>query len=424
MAEIALMVVRRVTILQQMFLGTRGWLLLVLVLAVQISVQGQIDPEKRRLIQIGYNQPMQGRAPIAAYGFYYHNEPDFFSTNLTLRLTVAPIYLDSEVGFRGLLGPNTDLGIGVAGGGFADSYSEIRQGIYRRQESFVGHGGEVSGSVYHLFNPDRMIPLFLVFRGIVHQSLYREDSDTADNFEIPDDLTAFKIRTGLRFGGQEPSMTEPMAMELSLWHEAQIRAQSGKYGYNGDRKMETQSQLIWGRALLKYSLAESEQMMQASLTAGTTWESDRFSAYRLGGVLPFSSEFPLSIPGYFFQELSAKRFALLNGQYSVPLWPVKSWRVDLMGATGWVDYSSGLGQAGAWHSGVGGGISYISPAGSWLVTLLYGHGFDAMRSHGRGADQVALLFQYDFEAKARGKSRFFVPGMDPYRSHGAERIFR
>jgi hypothetical protein len=28
----------------------------------------------------------------------------------------------------------------------------------------------------------------------------------------------------------------------------------------------------------------------------------------------------------------------------------------------------------------------------------------------RGADQVAFLCQYDFEAKGRGKSRFFVPG--------------
>jgi hypothetical protein len=68
---------------------------------------------------LGYNQPFEGHAPLAAYAFYYHNQPDFFATNLTLRLAVAPVYLDSELGFASALGPNTDLGIGLAGGGLA-----------------------------------------------------------------------------------------------------------------------------------------------------------------------------------------------------------------------------------------------------------------------------------------------------------------
>jgi hypothetical protein len=407
-----------------MFRGNRGWLLVVLGLVAHFTAQAQIDPVKRRLIELGYNEPIQGRAPLAAYGFFYLNEPEFYSTNLTLRLAIAPVYLDGELGFSGLLGPNTDFGIGLAGGGFADLYGEIRHGVYETKESFLGDGAEISSSVYHLFNPGKTIPLYLVVRGSAHETLYRRDTDTANNFQLPDDRTTFHIRTGLRFGGQEPSMTEPMAMELSVWHEAQFRSESGTYGFNGDRKVEEQSQLVWGRALLKYALNPSEQMIEASLSAGTTWDADRFSAFRLGGLLPFSSEFPLSIPGYFFQELSAERFALLNAQYSVPLVPSKSWRVDVLGATGWVDYLPGLEQPGQWHTGVGSGITYISPSGSWLVSLVYGHGFDAIRSHGRGADEVAFLFQYDFEAKARGKSRFFVPGMNPYQSHGAEEIFR
>lgn len=393
-------------------------------LLAPFAAHGQIDPVKRRLIQVGYNQPIEGREPIAAYGFFYLNEPGFLLTNLTLRLAVAPIYVDSELGFSQLIGPNTDFAIGLAGGGFGDSYGEIRKGVFEPKESFWGDGGEFSSSIYHRFNPSQTIPLNLVLKGSIHEAYYRRDSDTADNFEIPDDRTTFHIRTGLRFGGEEPSMTEPAAMELSVWEESQFRLESGPYGYNGDRKIEAQSHLLWGRALIKYALDPSEQMVQASITAGTTWNADRFSAYRLGGFLPFSSEFPLSIPGYFFQELSAKRFALLNAQYSFPLVPSKSWRVDILGASGWVDYLPGLEQPGDWHSGAGAGITYISPSGSWLVTLLYGHGFDAIRSEGRGANQVAFLFQYDFEAKARGKSRFFVPGMNPYRSHGAEEIFR
>jgi hypothetical protein len=405
--------------------GCRSCLVAILLcLGASWNARAQIDPIKRRLVQAGYNQPIQGKAPIAAYGFYFHNQPQFHATNLTLRLAVAPVYLDAELGFSSLLGPNTDLGVGVLGGGFGDSYGEIREGKFLKQESFWGHGAEVSASVYHRLNPAQTIPLFFVFRGAVHHSVFQEDSDTADDFELPDDRTTFHIRSGLRFGGEEPSMTEPMAMELSVWHEARIRSSDGAYGFGGDREVEAQSHLLWGRALLKYALDKSEHMMKGSVTAGTTWEADRFSAYRLGGLLPFSSEFPLSVPGYYFQEISAKRFALLNLQYSFPLPVSKSWRLDLLGATGWVDYLEGLEQSGDWHSGLGGGITYISRSGSWLVSLLYGHGFNALRSHGRGADQLALLFQYDFEAKARGKSRFFVTGMNPYRSHGAERIFR
>lgn len=155
------------------------------------------------------------------------------------------------------------------------------------------------------------------------------------------------------------------------------------------------------------------------ITAGTSWEADRFSAYRVGGILPFSSEFPLSLPGYFYQEMSAKSFALLNAQYSVPLPMTRSWRFDAMGAVGWMDYVSGLELPYHWNTGVAGGLTYISRSGSWLATVVYGHGFQAIRSHGRGADQIAFLFQDHFEAKARGKSRFFVPGKGPSRSRAA-----
>src|SRR2546426_12815810 len=120
---------------------------------------GQIDPFSRELIQVGYNAALQGHPPLSGYAFYYLNQPDFFHTNLTLRLAVAPTYLDSELGISRALSENTHLGVGVAGGGFADDYAEIDQGEYLRAQSFSGFGGELSLSVYHLFNPGRTIPL-------------------------------------------------------------------------------------------------------------------------------------------------------------------------------------------------------------------------------------------------------------------------
>ncbi|MBM3832896.1 MAG: hypothetical protein FJ403_06420 [Verrucomicrobia bacterium] len=406
-----------------MLRGLRAFLILLIVVA-PITTPGQIDPEKRRLVQLGYNQYLEGHGPIAGYGFFYYNKPNFLSSNLTLRLAVAPIYLDADFGFSRLLGPNTDLAVGIAGGGFADTYSEIRRGEYRRRESFTGHGGEVSVSIYHRFNPDQIVPCWAIARGRLHQSYYRADGDTDELFEVPDDRTSFSVRTGIRLGGLEPSLTEPLALELSGWHETQFRGQSGPYGFAGDRAVESQSHLLWTRALLKYTFDQTEQLVVVSLTAGTSFEADRFSSYRLGGLLPFVSDFPLSLPGYYFQEISARRFVLLNGEYSFPFVRSKNWRLTMYGATGPVEYVEGLKQLGKWHTGVGGGISYISPSGAWFMTLVYGHGFDAIRDDRRGANQVGLLFQYDFEAKPRGKKRWFIPGVDPYQSRGGERIFR
>ena len=32
---------------------------------------GQIDPEHRQLLQMGFNQAVDGRGPLAAYAYYY-----------------------------------------------------------------------------------------------------------------------------------------------------------------------------------------------------------------------------------------------------------------------------------------------------------------------------------------------------------------
>lgn len=385
------------------------------------QLHAQLDPEKRRLIQLGYNQSLEGRGPIAAYGFYYYNNPDFLTTNMTLRLAVAPIYLDAELGFKGLLSPNTDVAVGLAGGGFADSYSEVRRGRYIRGESFTGHGGETSVSLYHRFNPEDRLPLWAIVRATVHRTIFEEDTGTDDGFILPMDRTDFHVRSGFRLGGQAPTMTDPLALELAAFYEGQFRTDSGNYGFASDRRVEDDSHLFWGRGLLKYTFVPSLQWFQTSLTAGTSLNADRFSAYRLGGFLPFTSEFPLNLPGYYFQELSAESFTLLNGQYAIPIDPNKQWEISAFAGTGWVDYLDDLKQPGTWHSGAGIGLTWTSPTTAWMISLFYAHGFDAIRNDERGANSVGFLLQYDFEAKKHRLSRF-EPGISPYKSRGAERL--
>ncbi len=369
--------------------------LLCLALFLPLMASAQIDPEKRDLVQFGYNQAFQGHSPLAAYAYYYHNEPDFLRTNLTLRLAVAPVYLDSELGFVSALGPHTDFAIGLAGGGFADSYNEVRGGKYLPTESFEGDGGEISFSVYHLFNPDELIPLNFVLRGTAHYSTFNSDDQTAPTFVLPEDHGEFSVRTGLRWGGVEPTLFPPLAMELSVWYEGRLRSRSGPYGFNGDRDLEEQSHLFWAEAALSYTLPDSQQNFYVRLTAGTSVDADRLSAYRLGGFLPLSAEFPLSLPGYFFQEISARQFALLNLNYLLPLDQEKRWSIALNASSAVVEYLPGESQPGNSLSGVGGGLLYHSPTDRFKVMLNYAYGIDAIRTHGRGANSVGVLVQID-----------------------------
>lgn len=392
------------------------------VLAPQLC-HAQVDPEKRQLFQLGYNQSLQGLGPVAAYAFYYLNQPDWPREGQTLRLAVAPVYLDGELAFREALGPQTHLAFGAAGGGFADGQSEVRGGKFIKEESFNGHGGEVSTSVYHLFNPGAQIPLNAVLRLAGHYTDYERASRTAAGFVLPADTGTLRARAGLRWGGREPLLTPNAAMELSAWYEGDFRANSGRYGLAGDRVAEPQSHLCWARALFAYTVPERGDYFSVSFTSGTSLNADRLSGYKLGAALPMSAEFPLSLPGYYFQEITARQFALVGGQYTLPLDARKRWSVTGYAATAVVDYVGGMSQPGDWHTGVGGGLGYASANKVWEITLGYAYGVDAIRSGGRGAHTVGLVAQYDLEAR-RTRAKTPEPDVGPEKSRGLERLFR
>ena len=384
----------------------------------------QLDPFKRQLIELGFNQPLSGRGPVAGYAYYYFNQPGFTRTNLTLRLAIAPVYLDGELGFRGLLGERTDFALGVSGGGFADSFSEIRGGHFFKEESFTGHGGGLSASVYHLFNPGQLIPLNGVVRVGGHQSVFSREADTAAAFTVPRDITSLNVRAGLRLGGREPLMAPDAAMEISLWYEGQFRKESMAYGYASDRFLHAQSHLIWGRALLAYTLPESRHSFSVGLTTGISLDADRFSSYRLGAALPLNAEFPLNLPGYYYQEITARRFALVGGLYSIPLDSADQWSLTGFASSAVVDYVPGLDQPGNWHSGIGGGLGWHSRDNVWQVILGYAYGVDAIRNDHRGAHSIGLLIQLDLEARAHAPKRPIEPGVGPEKSRFLERLFR
>lgn len=363
--------------------------------------QAQLDPEARQILHIGINQPLRDDGPQAHYLFYYWNMPDKPATNRVVRLIVAPTYLDGEFGIKNALGQNTDLGLGLFGGGFQNSYDEVRQGHYYRDESFDGHGGGANVSIYHLFNPDATIPLYGLARATADYRVFENSDDTARHFVLPENQPFVTLRTGFRYGGAEPVLFPRLAFEISAWYELQHRMDSGNYGFDGDRRLAADTQRIWGRMQLNYTFPHTEHYVMVGLMSGVVLNADRFSAFRVGGALPFTSEFPLYLPGYFFEELSTKDFGLAYGLYSIPFGPAKRWSIMAMGGTALVDYIHGEEQPGHWNSGVGCGIGYTTKDRRWRAALVSAYGIDAIRDHDRGGYNLGMMFQYNF-----GKTRF------------------
>ena len=178
--------------------GRRFGCLWAISLSAVWTGHAQLDPEPRQLLHVGVSQSLHNDGPQAHYLFYYWNTPNFPSTNQILRLVAAPTYVDAELGFKDLLGKNTDLGLGVFGGGYAYSYDEVRRGNYFRDESFDGHGGGANVSVYHLFNPEATVPLNGLVRAAVEYRAFDQTDDTAKNFALPRNQPFFNLRTGFR----------------------------------------------------------------------------------------------------------------------------------------------------------------------------------------------------------------------------------
>jgi hypothetical protein len=374
----------------------RTWIICLFILLVAGRGLAQIDPEHRELLEAGYDQPLEGQGPLGGYAFAYYNDPDFFNTNTALRVVLSPTYLNSELGLKQLISPDTDVGLGVEGGGYADSYYEVQQGKLVKSESFNGYGGGVFDSIYQLLNPGMEIPLSLIARGGFHYATYHDANQTSAHFLLPPDQYDPYARVGLRLAGNQPQLNVPLGMEVSVWYEHQWHLNNDTYGFDDDRQVNSGVNLYWVYAGMDYTFTNSGQRVAFGITAGGSSDADRLSAWRLGGVLPFASEYPLAIPGYYYDELTAERFVHFYAAYDFPLVPSQFLKFRLEGASANVAYLPGLEQRGPWQSGVGCDLIIAPRNRNFQVMLRYGYGFNAIRDGSQGAQSIGLLFQYEF----------------------------
>ncbi len=365
------------------------------------SGRAQVDPMDRNLVELGYDQALAGHGPQAIYAYYYFNRPDYFGPDVALRMAVAPAYLDSEIGFKHLLSPNTDVGIGVSGGAFGDNYYDVRQGTYLESQSFYGSGGGTSASIYQLLDPGRLIPLNLVARAGIRYATYFETPQTSSDFKLPGKQVDTSTLIGLRFAGKQPVLYPNLGLEVSVWFERQWNLDSDTFGFDNERSISPATNLYWLYAGLDYEFKKSGNKFSFAVTAGGSTDADQFTAWRLGGVLPLVSEFPLELPGYYYEELTATRFVHFLGSYAIPLDEEHRWEFRLEAATARLDYLPGFEQNSDWQTGAGCGIVFSPKKQNFQIVLRYGYGFNALRHGKEGAQSVGLLFQYDFNARKK-----------------------
>ena len=116
-------------------------------------------------------------------------------------------------------------------------------------------------------------------------------------------------------------------------------------------------------------------------------------------VLPLAAEFPLTLPGYYYQEISAQGFVHLSASYVAPLSADHRWQLRLGAASAYVDYLPGFAQPNHWNTGAGPSLSFTSRSEVWRVILRYGYGFNALRDGQEGAHSIGVLYQYNFERR-------------------------
>jgi hypothetical protein len=371
-----------------------GLVLLSLLAATEAGAQA--DPEERRYLEVGTEIPMKGNAPVNGYAFYLWNRPHYPNEDQYLRVVVAPTYLLSELVQDHWPFGRHAVSIGLNGGGIRYGHDEFRNGSYKEEESFWGHGAELPLSYYAGTKLFDKLPLQGQIRVTPAFIVYQDSFGTAERFRLPENTGLFTGRVGLRLGGVPPELLPRIALEASAWYEATYRTNTDSFGV-AERLEPLQSltQRAWGRLAGVFTPAEGHTV-EVKATAGFSHDVDLLSSYRMGSALPFRSEFPLILHGYFVEEVFAKRFWLVNASYRFPAWPgSRDVQLRISADMAGVDYVDGHRLPREHLRGVGADISVaVTPR----VTVVggYGYGIDAPRNGGFGGHMAHALVEVKF----------------------------
>ncbi len=239
------------------------------------------------------------------------------------------------------------------------------------------------------------VPLNGLLRVSAVYTDYQRTTLTDASYELPPDEWTGAARAGLRLGGVEPGLSFGRALEVSVWGEARLRDKPASYGYSGDRLVRRNANLYWTRILASWP-ASGGALVSGGLNAGGGAGLGGPTAYRLGGMLTQTAEFPLILPGYSGQEIQAGRFVHAWAHAGFPIRGLRRFFADLTAAVATVAPVPGTDSGGVHHVGLSAGISFAPTDGSLRAELAYGYAPTALRGTHRGAQALALSVEIDF----------------------------
>lgn len=371
-------------------------ILAVLILSCSIFcgvAAAEIDPEPRANLEVGVEAPMRGNGPLGGYGLFLWNQPHFRDENLYLLTIISP-YLYGEVIRDKWPADGHAVGASIGGGFLINDFDQVINGSHAENESFRGHGADAALSYY--LRPDPIggiMPVEGIVRFATSFAHYERGGDTDPAYTLPQNGFIHSARVGMRIGGVPPELLPEEALEFSLWHEAGYREKTGLYGLP-ERQQDTRhlTQQSWARlgGILPVWRGHTAGVM---MSAGTSGRTDELSCYRMGSGLRFQDEFSYIIHGYYFREIFARSFFLLNTSYRFPLVPGQ----DLMQLQLNYDYAAISYLAG--HelprnslNGIGADLIFKFRDRTTL-SLGYGFGVDALRHGDYGGHQLNMLLE-------------------------------
>jgi hypothetical protein len=341
--------------------------------------------------------PLRGDGKLSGYAFYLWNRPHFLEEDLYWRIITAPTYLTSELVRDRWPAEGHAIGAGIGGGFFPYDFDEFRDGSFRQQESFQGHGGEATLTYYRRFRIFDRLPVEGQVRLRPQYVIYQRTGDTDRAFRLPHDTALYTGRAGIRVGGEPPELLPELALEASLWYEATHRQHSGEYGFPDDPlATEPLTQQAWGR-LGGVARLFGSHTARVFLTGGAMIDPDPLSAFRLGSALPFRREFPLVLHGYYVDEVFARSFVLLNVAYRFPVWPGSEIvKLQLSFDYAIVDYLDRHELPRRNLRGLGADLS-IAFTRQVTLQFSYGYGWDAPRGPGSfGGHELGTQLELKF----------------------------
>jgi hypothetical protein len=142
--------------------------------------------------------------------------------------------------------------------------------------------------------------------------------------------------------------------------------------------------------------ADSGARWSGGVGIGGATPLGRLAAYRLGGMLTQSAEFPIVIPGYFNQEIAAQEYGHGWAACALPLDTERRFHLDLMAAAASVTPVARTDPGGVFHAGFSLGVGFSPRNAALHGALAYGYSPTAVRGGRRGGHSAALTFEIDF----------------------------